>query len=330
MMEGLSLVTGAAGHLGNTLVRELLAKGRRVRAGVRNLDASEALAGLECEAAYADLLDKGSLLKALEGVDTLYQVAAVFKHWAPNPMQDIVQANLTMTRNILEAAAERGVKKIVYVSSIAALDRNVVPLQETTWNKDFRNPYFHAKTVAEQLAWELAQKMNLAMVTVLPSAIIGPNLFGHLTPTMSFFKNVVDNRLPFDPEFNFNYVYVSDVAAGMTDAAEKGRNGERYILATEPAVSVHQVFEIAQSLFPGVTIPRPISYEAQLEIADRQEKESRVTGQPPALLRANIELSYRADVRIDISKARRELGYDTISPEAAIRRTFQYLKGVVK
>lgn len=69
-------------------------------------------------------------------METLYQVAAVFKHWAKDPKSEIINANLRMTENILEVAAEQGVKRVINVSSIAALDRQVVPLNETTWNQE--------------------------------------------------------------------------------------------------------------------------------------------------------------------------------------------------
>lgn len=325
-MERLHLVTGANGHLGNSLVRALLAKGEKVRASVRNLSYREPFAGLNCEVIYADLVDKNSLSKALEGVEILYQVAGVFKHWSKNPKTEIIDANLRMTESILKAAAEQGVKKVIYVSSIAALDRKVVPLNETTWNKDFQNPYFHAKTVSEQLAWRLADKLNLQTVAVLPSAIIGPNAFGHLTPTMNPFMDILNNELPFDPDFNINFVHVMDVADGMIAAAEKGRSGERYTLATESAIATRQVIEIAQALFPNIKMPPKLDYASLRKIVTLSERESEITHQPPALLRSTVDLYYQADVRIDISKAKKELGYNPMSPEDAIKETLIYLK----
>ena len=96
-MSQLNLVTGANGHLGNNLVRVLLERGETVRASVRNPDNREPFVGLDCEIVQADLMDKPSLLKAMEGVDTLYQVAAVFKHWARNPQKEIIEPNLQGT-----------------------------------------------------------------------------------------------------------------------------------------------------------------------------------------------------------------------------------------
>lgn len=146
-MTNICLVTGANGHLGNNLVRALLDKGEKVRASVRNVNYLEPFEGLDCEVVYADLLDREFLSKATKGVDTLYQVAAVYKIWAKNPEEEILCVNLEGTKNVLEIAAEQSVNKVVYVSSTAALDHSSVPMDETNWNSDFLNPYYQSNKV---------------------------------------------------------------------------------------------------------------------------------------------------------------------------------------
>lgn len=229
-MGKLCLVTGANGHLGNTLVRTLLARGEQVRAGVRDTANHTAFAGLNCELVYTELQNKDSLRKALEGVEILYQVAAVFRHWARDPQTEIIAPNVNGTRNIMQAAAEAGVKKVVYVSSIAAIGHNGHALNETSWNDERDNAYYRSKILAEQVAWEVAQELHINMVAVLPSAMIGPNA-QHLTDTMAFLDDIARKRVPLNPGFYFNFVDVRDVAEGLVQAAEKGRRGERYILA---------------------------------------------------------------------------------------------------
>lgn len=123
-MSQLCLVTGANGHLGNTLVRALLDQGYRVRAGVRDVNDSAAFEGLDCERVYAELFDEAAMLEALNGVDLLFQVAAVFKHWARHPYAEIIEPNVEGTRRVLQAAAKAGVKRVVYVSSVAAIGQN--------------------------------------------------------------------------------------------------------------------------------------------------------------------------------------------------------------
>jgi len=86
------------------------------------------------------------------------------------------------------------------------------------------------------------------------------------------------------------------------------------------------VIEIAQALFPNIKMPPKIDYNYLMNISTSLESESETTGQPPALLRSNVKLYYQADARIDIFKARKELGYNPMSPEEAIKETFIYLK----
>ncbi len=327
-MSKLCLVTGANGHLGNNLVRYLLNKGFRVRAGVRNRQNSKAFAGLDCEIVLADLLDKKSLNKAMQGVDYLCQVAAVFKHWSKDLEQDIVQPNIKGTKNVIEAAAEQKVKKIVYISSVAALDHSLTPMNETTWNKDYSNSYYKSKTEAEKLAWDLAEKLNLWMVSILPSAIIGPNSFGHLTPTMQGLFNMLHNNMPFDPKFHFNFIDVDDVVKGIVLAFEHGRKGERYLLANEDIISSTRIFELARIMFPKNKKPAAVSKSFLFVIAAISEFVSIITKKSPQMLRSWIRLYYQTDLRCDISKAKKELGFEPKSTELAVKDSFHYLNKV--
>ncbi|OYT16084.1 MAG: hypothetical protein B7C24_09670 [Bacteroidetes bacterium 4572_77] len=324
-MRKINLVTGANGHLGNNIVRELLKNGEKVRASVRNINNKKPFEGLNIDLVYADLLDKDSLRKVMKNVDTLYQVAAVFKHWSKNPEKEIIQANLDITRNILEVAAEFKVRKIVYISSFAAISHHNPPINESTWNTDFSNDYYKSKVVSEKLAWELAKKHGLDLVSVLPSAIIGPNNFDHLTTTMEFYHKVLNNNIPIDPNFSFNVVDVRDVAKGAILASEKGVSGERYVLATPPTISTSKMFEIAKQVKPRVEIKKPIPKRLMLLMASTAEMISKLSGKEPLMMKNQVRLYYKADLRVDISKAQKELGYDPRNPEQAIKETFEYL-----
>ncbi len=325
-MAKLNLVTGANGHLGNNLVRALLENGEQVRASVRNPKNTIPFEGLDCEIVQADLMDKESLLRALEGVQTLYQVAAVFKHWAPNPQADIIEPNLQGTRNILEAAASQGVERIVYVSSEVTLDHNIAPMDESTWRSEFHNnPYVQSKTEAEQLAWQLAEELDLDMVSVLPGAILGPNCF-NLTPTMAYLQMVLDDGVFVDVNFPFTFVDARDVATGMIAAAEKGRRGERYLLVTEEPVQTQQIIELAQKRNPDLKMPARMPKFVLQGLSSTMEFVSKITGKQPLLLRSQIELFYGVVAPKNISKARTELGFNPRSPEVAIQQTFDYLE----
>ena len=324
-MEQTSLVTGSGGHLGNNLVRALAAKGVPVVAAVRNPEHRTRLPASGCKMVTANLLDKASLASAMRGVTTLYQVGAVFKHWAKDPEREIYQANLAATRNALEAAAEAGVGRIVYVSSLGALDRSTTLINPTTWNPSRANVYFRSKTDAEKLAWELARRLRLDMVSVLPGAFIGKNCF-NLTPTMGLLKTILDRKLPVDPGFFFNFVDVADVAEGCWLAATRGRSGERYLLANENPTSVGEIVKIAQETFPERNIKTP-SKPPRLVlglVVSLMEHIARIRGVEPELQR-NFLTEFAAREVCDISKSRHELGFAPAAPLEAIRAALTYL-----
>ncbi|MGU3374704.1 NAD-dependent epimerase/dehydratase family protein [Chryseobacterium sp. M5A1_1a] len=319
------LVTGANGHLGNNLVRILIDQNYDVRASVRDLSNRKPFEGLNCELVYADMLDKTSLKIAMADIDTVFHVAAVFKHWSADPQKDIVEPNVTGAKNIMEAASECNVHKVIFVSSIAALDHLSIPMKENTWNNYFPNAYYQSKQESEKLAWDLSKKLNVNLITVLPSSIIGEKVWGNLTPTMGFFDMVLKNQLPIDPNFAFNYVDVKDVAEGMILADKYGRIGERYILATEPSITTYDVFSIAKEIFPEVIIPPKMLKSELLKVAEKMEDESMVTKRPPLLMKSSVEAYFNADSRVDISKAKTELGFNPISTEKAIKNALLYL-----
>jgi dihydroflavonol-4-reductase len=258
-------------------------------------------------------------------VDTLYQVAAVYKHWAPDPQKEIIEPNLQGTRNVLEAAAEQGVRRVVYVSSEVTLEHNASPVNETTWRTEFHNnPYVQSKTESEQLAWQLAEQLGLDMVSVLPGAIIGPHSF-RLTPTMDYLQQALNGEVFVDVNFPFTFVDARDLAAGVIAAAEKGRRGERYLLVTEDPISTGQIIEIVREINPQVKMPPRVPKVFLQIMSSTMEFASKITGKQPLLLRSQVELFYDVAPRKDISKARSELGFVPRDPEIAIRETFDYL-----
>ena len=323
-MSALSMVTGANGHLGNNLVRQLLGRGQAVRAGVRDPAGCSALHGLGCEVVRAELQDIDSLRQSLQGVDVLYQVAAVFKHWAKDPQAEIIEPNVQGTRNILRAAADAGVRRIVYVSSVAAVGHDGQYLDEAVWNDDQQNPYYLSKILSERSAWEAAQAQGLSMVAVLPSAIIGPHA-ERLTDTMGFLTAVLARKLVMDPDFHFNFVDVRDIAEGLIKAAERGRPGQRYILANHECSSLAEVIAALDTLRPGQRLPPRAPKALLLSIALLQTWRARLTGRPAELLSSQVRMFHGVRQRYCIDKAVGELDYRPRSPQVALRQAFEYL-----
>ncbi|WP_185287586.1 NAD-dependent epimerase/dehydratase family protein [Chryseobacterium lactis] len=328
MTNHLSLVSGANGHLGNNLVRFLLKKGLPVRATVRNINNRTPFEGLNCELMQADITDKASFVKALEGVETFYAVGASFKLWAKDPKKEIYDVNIKGTRNTIEAAAEAGVKKIVYVSSIAALNYTQLPTKESNgYNPDRRDMYYNSKNDGEKLAFELAAKLGIELVSVMPGAMIGSETFLPLNVSYGVLKLILNKKIPVDTKITLNWIDVKDVAEGCYLAAEKGRPGERYILANEKCMTITDTTILANKLYPELKleIPRSVPKGILMTIAALMEFTAKLNGQAPVLTRKDIAMFSGLQQDFDISKSRNELGFHPKSPEQAVKEALDYL-----
>ncbi|UOX34000.1 NAD-dependent epimerase/dehydratase family protein [Flavobacterium sediminilitoris] len=326
--KNLALVTGANGHLGNNLVRLLIEKGIPVRASVRNIKNKELFSGLNCEVVQADITDKQSLINALRDVDVFYAVGAAFKLWAKDPKKEIYDVNLEGTKLQIEAAAEAGVKRIVYVSSIAALDYSKIPTKENYgYNSDRRDMYYNSKNDGEKLAFELAKKHNIELVAVLPSAMIGSEAFAPLNVSYNIIYLILKKQIPVETNITLNWIDVKDVAEGCYLAATKGINGERYILANEKCTSIKNTTKIAQELFPELKIKMPMAVPKAIlfTIAWFMEIGSKISGKAPLLTTKDIAMFSGLQQDFDISKARIELGFKPKSSEKAVKEAMKYL-----
>lgn len=304
------LVIGGNGFLGNNLLRELLKDNQVVRTSVRNTSNKKPFEGLNCEIVQADLLDKDSLLKAMNGIDIVYNCATVYKIWAKDPQKEIIDVNVQGTKNVLEAAHEAKIKRFIYVGSSMTLARDKTPINELSgWNEDSREHYTISKIRSEKLAWKLAKKYDLDMISILPSGMIGPNSFDHIPPAMEFYYKVMNNKLPFDPGFYFNTVDVHDVVKYMIIASKKAKSGQRYILGSEKSISSTEIFEIAHKLFPEVKIKPKRPKAFLMRVAFIMEVISKLTHKQPLLQRSLVEQFSNPNYDLDISKAKNELGY---------------------
>ena len=326
--NNLALVSGANGHLGNNLVRLLIQKGIPVRATVRNIKNKEPFNGLNCEVVLADITDKPSFVKALRDVDTFYAVAASFKLWAKDPVKEIYDVNLSGIKNTFEAAAEAGVKRIVFVSSIAALNYEKLPTKESFgYNPDRRDWYYNSKNDGEKMALELAEKLGLELVLVLPSAMVGSVAFAPLNVSSNVLKLILNKEIPVDTGITLNWIDVKDVAEGCYLAAEKGKNGERYILANEQCMTITETTRLAAELYPdlGLKVPNAVPKFALFAIAGLMELTAKMKREAPVLTRKDIAMFSGLQQNFDISKARKELGFNPKPTKQAVKEALEYL-----
>lgn len=319
-MRSPTLVTGANGHLGANLVRHLLAQAVPVIAAVRDPGTASDLRALGAQVVTLDLRDASAVQRAFAGVRVVYHCAAVFSHWAKDAEHAIYQANLSITRNVIDAAARAAVSRVIYVSSLGALDRSRSPFDEAGWNPSRANVYFRSKTDSERLAWALADARCVPLVSVLPAAMIGPHC-ARPTPTMALLDEILAGRMRLDPGLHFTLADVRDVAAACHAAATRGRPGERYLLASEASLSVAQMVEIARASLPALRIPRPITAPRALMtmLAGAMEFAAKLAGGTPALQRSFFT-EFGAPEQCDIRKARADLGFEPLPAAEMLRR----------
>ena len=301
------LVTGASGFVGSAVVAALLAQGKLVRALVR---ATSPLANLPrdgVEIAQGDLRDPAAMAAAMRDVRYLFHVAADYRLWARDP-GEIMTANVEGTRNVMQAASQAGVARIVYTSSVATLAlRDGAAADESVGLDENQaiGAYTRSKIAAERLV-EAMIGQGLPAIIVNPSTPIGPG-DGRPTPTGRILIEAARGRMPAYVDTGLNLVHVDDVAAGHLAALKTGRIGERYILGGDDVALGDLLAEIAVMVGrkpPRVKLPRAPLFPLALAA----ETIAHFTGREPFVTRDGLRMAkYR--MFFSSAKAERELGY---------------------
>ncbi len=331
----MNLVTGATGHIGNVLVRELLAQGERVRALILRGEDTTALEGLDIERIDGDILDPVSLPYAMRGVDTVYHLAGIISIM-PGANELMHRVNVTGTANVARAAREAGVRRLVYTSSIHAIRR--LPHGECIDEDagfDPDNPageYDCSKARASLALLEEVEK-GLDAVLVCPTGVVGPHDYrGSELGTL--LRSWMRRRPHVYVDGWFDWVDVRDIAQGLILAARKGRKGQTYILGGN---NVHlremyaMVRDAAQTRAPAVCLPRGLV----LRLAPLTQLWSRITHTKPQFTSYSLE-TVRSNSTISIEKARKELGYsprpfqETVADTVAWWRAFEAEKAAAR
>jgi dihydroflavonol-4-reductase len=302
------LVTGATGHIGNVLIRELANKGEKVRALVLPKDDLTPIMDLDIEIAIGDVLDRASIRRALRQVKTVYHLAGLISI-LPGDWAMLQKVNVEGTRNMLDMAREMNVRRFIYTSSIHALSR--IP---------------HGKTVDESVLFDAATRMGdydkskamaslevikaakegLNAVIVCPTGVIGP--FDYKGSEMgTLINNALTSKLVFSIDGAYDFVDVRDVVKGMILAGERGRTGEIYILSGQwikIKELLNTVIQITGSKAPQIKIPTFIA-KAFCKITPAFY---RLTKSKPQFTPYSIE-TVHSNAIVSHSKATSELGY---------------------
>ncbi len=322
-----TLVTGASGFVGSAVLRRLVEAGHQVRALVRPTSDRRNLAGVECEIATGDLDDRAALDRAVAGCDALFHVAADYRLWVTDAAA-MYRSNVEGTRQLMLAAADAGVRRIVYTSSVATLGRRPdgTPADEATaaGSGDMIGHYKKSKFFAEAEVRRLIETEGLPAIIVKPSTPFGPRDVKP-TPTGRVVVEAAAGRMPAYVDTGLNVVHVEDVAAGHLLAFERGGVGESYILGGED-MTLRALLQTVAAL-AGRRPPRlRVPHWAVLPVAYAAEALARRRGRGDPIVTVDGVRMSRKRMYFSSDKARRDLGYAPRPGAEALRDALDWFR----
>jgi dihydroflavonol-4-reductase len=314
------LLTGATGFVGGAVLRALVHAGREVRVLVRPDADRSNIHGMPVEIYHGDLRDRETVRRATAGCQQVYHVAALYKLWVRRKAE-MYACNVTGTENILAAAREQNVEKVVYTSSVATLGipKDGTPGTETTSValSDMVGHYKRSKFLAEQIVLRYAQG-GLPVVIVNPSTPVGAADLKP-TPTGKVIVDFLNGKMRGFVDTGLNLIDVEDVAAGHLLAAEKGRVGEKYILGNAN-LTLQQILTILSELtnFPAPRLRVP--YRLALSVAYADATLARLwPWREPFVPPVGVKLSKKR-MFFEATKAVRDLGLPQTPAREALRK----------
>jgi dihydroflavonol-4-reductase len=317
------LVTGATGHIGNVLVRQLLKKGEQVRALILRGEDTRSLRDLEVETIQGDVLDLSSLWEAFQGVRGVFHLAGMISIM-PGRDSTIWRVNVEGTKNVIKAAIESGVKRLVYTSSIHAIRRMERGIIDESLPYDLATPYgeYDRSKAAATLEVQKAAQAGLDAVIVCPTGVIGPYDFrgseiGHVIrgAALAYPTLYVDGA--------YDFVDVRDVAQGLILAEQTGLAGESYILSGHK-ISVRYLLETVREVTGRAFTSIKLPFGLAAFVAKFTPHYYRISQTKPRFTPYSLEV-LRSNADISHAKASRELGYQTRSMYETITDTVRWI-----
>lgn len=302
----IDVVTGATGHLGNVLVRELLERGSTVRALVQPGDDGAALAALPVKKVSADIRDRAALRKAFTGASRVFHLADIVSTtWAQRARMQ--EANVAGTRAVISACQGAWVSRLVHLGSVHALCAPLSGvLDESAGFDPLRASGASGRSKAQACAevQQLARAGDLDAVLVLPTGVVGP-FDARGSEVGQLLLDLEAGRVPFLLPGGQDWIDVRDVARGTLLAAERGLSGEAYLLGSE-RLTLQQIAQIVSDE-TGAPVPtslptwlaRALAMPAPILEAFTQRR---------ALLTSYSVHALTVPFRVSHEKAVRELG----------------------
>jgi len=316
-----AFVTGGTGFIGINLVELLVREGWEVTALHRATSNLTYLKRFPVALTQGSITDRESLDRAIpEGTDVVFHVAGDTSFWSKRNAQQTAN-NVDGTRNMVEAAASKGVGTFIHTSSNSAWGRvkGIVTEETPLLGKDSWINYERSKHLGELEALE-GTKRGMKVVVLNPADVVGPydaNTWGRL------FFLLRDGALPAVPPGMSSVTHVHDVVRAHLDAVHEGRSGERYLLAGEDCPTADFVAEVAR--VSGAKAPRTAPAWALRLFGRASVMVAALTGKEPdltpeiAAMAAEVGTTYRSD------KAIRELGYRIQPMATAVADNYEWL-----
>jgi dihydroflavonol-4-reductase len=316
-----AFVTGGTGFIGSRLVQKLRDRGDHVVALVRSRETGKELEAMGAELAEGDLSSSDAIRQGVEGCDSAFHVAAVYKVGIPKSAHEAMyDSNVRGTERVLDAAFQAGVGRIVYVSTINVFGNTRGEVVDEAYERpagDYLSYYDETKYLSHQAAKQRIDK-GAPIVIVQPGGVYGPGDHSEVGNVIDQTRTGKLKALPF-AGLGLNLVYVDDVIDGILLAHDKGNIGESYVLGGEIATMrdlVQTTADIAGRKPPKRELPSGVIKLA----APAGPVVGKLMGFPPnfrELITASDGVTYWA--RDD--KARRELGYSPRDLDTGLRQT---------
>lgn len=326
------LVTGGTGFIGSHLVERLVKEGHEITVLVKkqseNSKREECLNILEklkVKICYGDILNKESIIDAVQDIDAVFHLAAIARPMAI-PREMYFDVNVTGTKNLLEACKNIGLKKIIYMSSISVVgptrDGNPVNEQNPRLPVDV---YGESKLAAEEIVFEYINVHEMPIIILRPSMVYGPRDF----ELLKLFKMVNTGLFPIKGSNGYmEFLYVENLVDACILALMKGRVGEIYHINDGVSYRMHEVISSIAKAEKVKLLPVKLPNWSICMAGVFMESLGRFFRFHPPFSKDTIRWMTESYWYVDSSKAKRELGYTTkINLEEGVKRTVRYYTG---
>ena len=322
------LVTGATGFIGNRLVEELLKLGNEVHILARSKQKASQMFGGRVTFFDGSLWDLDVINDATRNCDAVFHLAAFANIWSKDKML-AYKTNVTGTKNILEAALQNKVRKVVFTSSAAIFPpaKNEEEIDETAaLPEKYITEYETTKFQAEQLCIEYCKK-GLDIVIVNPPRVFGPGLLNKSNSVTILIKRFISGSwriIPGTGSAVGNYVFIDDVVNGHILAMQSGISGEKYILGGTN-ISFNGFFEMISRVSGKNYRLFHLPFSIILAVSKLEFFLAETTGKKP-LITPPWAKKYLQNRPVSSKKAISDLNYTVTPLEEGIRKTIEWLK----